>query len=103
MEKITERSVVVSFLNAWLSIFRGFILLLFAGYWVPFSWAGFDVLENWGFEQGGGLRQGNFVGEDANLVLVDMVWDAERRRVAVAGALGDNWAARVYTLSLIHI
>lgn len=100
MEKITERSVVVSFLNAYLSIFRGFILLLFAGYWVPFSWAGFDVLENWGFEQGGGLRQGNFVGEDANLVLVDMAWDAERRRVAVAGALGDNWAARVYTMEV---
>ena len=34
----------------------------------------FDMLDNWGFDQGGedGFRQGNFVGDDADLIVTRM-------------------------------
>jgi len=65
----------------------------------PLSFASFDKAENWGFDQGGGFRQGNFTGKDAGMVVADLVWDGERNHMAVAGALGDQWAARVYKVN----
>ena len=63
---------------------------------LPKVWADFELQQNWGFEQGGGYRQGDFVGEDAGLVLTNMVWDEQNNRLAVGGALGNEWAVRVY-------
>lgn len=60
--------------------------------------ASFDQFENWGFEQGGGLKQGNFVGSDRELVVSEMIWDESRNRLAVTGALADRWAVRVYDM-----
>ena len=60
--------------------------------------ASYNSFENWGFEQGGGFRQGNFAGQDGKLVVLDMALDQESGRLAVAGALGDKWAVRVYEI-----
>jgi hypothetical protein len=60
--------------------------------------ASFDKVENWGFEQGGGFRQGNFVDGDRELVVVDSAWDETSRQLAVVGALGKRWAVRVYQI-----
>ena len=61
----------------------------------------FDMLENWGFDQGGeiGFRQGNFVGDDTELILTKMSLNQGENRLAVAGAHGTNWAVRIYGLS----
>ena len=66
---------------------------------LPKVWADFELQQNWGFEQGGGYRQGDFVGEDAGLVLTNMVWDEQNNRLAVGGALGNEWAVRVYEVA----
>ena len=63
---------------------------------LPKVWADFELQQNWGFEQGGGYRQGDFIGEDGGLVLTNMVWDEQNNRLAVGGALGNEWAVRVY-------
>jgi hypothetical protein len=73
-----------------------FLLLPLVVVLAPRAWGLFDLQENWGFDQGGGYRQGNFVGEDASLVLVDQAWDEQRKLLAVGGAQGDEWAVRVY-------
>ena len=59
------------------------------------------MLENWGFDQGGeiGFRQGNFVGDDTELILTKMSLNQGENRLAVAGAHGTNWAVRIYDLS----
>ena len=58
----------------------------------------FDRVENWGFDQGGGYRMGSFTNEDTQLVLTSMKTSTNREFLAVAGALGDHWAVRVYSL-----
>ena len=75
-----------------------FLLLLWVVILSPRAWALFDLQENWGFDQGGGYRQGNFVDQDASLVLVDQAWDEQRKLLAVGGAQGDDWAVRVYEI-----
>ena len=58
----------------------------------------FDRVENWGFDQGGGYRDGNFLGEDSELVVTCMKINPEGTKFAVGGALGDFWAVRIYSL-----
>ena len=61
----------------------------------------FDMLENWGFDQGGeaGFRQGNFVAEDAELIVTKMSLNEGGNMLAVAGAHETDWAVRIYDLS----
>ena len=58
----------------------------------------FDRVENWGFDQSGGYRDGNFLGEDSELVVTCMKINPEGTKFAVGGALGDFWAVRIYSL-----
>ena len=58
----------------------------------------FDRVENWGFDQGGGYRMGSFTNEDAELVVTSMETSSNKEFLAVAGALGNDWAVRVYSL-----
>ena len=88
------QSLVGAFSYAWVA----WVLFCF-GLWIPSSSAGFQQIGSWGFDQGGGFRQGNFVGEDADLILVDMAWNPEGKQLAVAGELAGNWAVRVYSFS----
>ena len=59
------------------------------------------MLENWGFDQGGedGFRQGNFVGDDADLIVTKMSLSEGGNMLAVAGAHETDWAVRIYDLS----
>ena len=59
----------------------------------------FDRVENWGFDQGGGYRMGSFTNEDAELVVTSMETSLNEEFLAVAGALGNDWAVRVYSLN----
>ena len=76
-------------------MFAALMILCFSGSLLQ---ASFDKVENWGFEQGGGFRQGNFVDGDRELVVVDSAWDETSRQLAVVGALGKRWAVRVYQI-----
>ena len=58
------------------------------------------ISSNWGFEQGGGFRQGNFIGQDKQLSVVTMSFNQSTKQLAVAGAMGDKWAVRVYQLGM---
>ena len=85
-------------LNPTIPVVRMFTALMIFCFSGSLLKASFDKVENWGFEQGGGFRQGNFVDGDKELVVVDSAWDGTRRQLAVVGALGKRWAVRVYKI-----
>ena len=86
-----------------LKYFHGQMLAMAVGVGVLVhsSFAEFDMLSNWGFEQGEGVgfRQGNFVGDDAEIVVTDSSWDASVKKLAVVGARENLGVLRVYDLS----
>ena len=59
----------------------------------------FDKFENWGFQQGGGLRQENFVGDDIKLVITGKAWNQDKQWLALVGSLHGKPAVRAYDLS----
>lgn len=74
------------------------LLLVVTQYSQQQAWGAFDKFENWGFEQGGGLRSGDFIGQDAELVGVCMSINSDATRLAIGGAMHETWAVRVYEL-----
>lgn len=60
----------------------------------------YNFFDNWGFDQGGGFRQGNFTDEDGELVVTNMALNKESGHLAVAGAIGNKWAVRVYEMGV---
>jgi len=66
-----------------------------------YTFASFDEFENWGFDQGGGLRQGNFTGDDSKIVVLDTAWNQSTGQLAIAGTLNERWAVRVYQIGEI--
>ena len=75
-----------------------FLLLLIVS--TSLSHANFDISSNWGFIQGGGFRQGNFTGEDKKIKVVAMALDQSSNQLAVAGAIGEKWAVRIYRMGV---
>ena len=63
------------------------------------SLCAFDRVENWGFDQGGGYRMGSFTDEDADMIVTCMEIIPNKDLLAVAGAFGNDWAVRVYSLN----
>ena len=63
---------------------------------IPSSVHAFDRFENWGFDQGGGYRMGSFTDEDAGLTLTSVAAQMDDNLLAVGGALGNDWAVRIY-------
>ena len=64
----------------------------------PSSVDAFDRFENWGFDQGGGYRMGSFTDEDSGLTLTSVTSQMDDNLLAVGGALGNEWAVRIYFL-----
>ena len=79
-----------------LTFFGGWLVILFC---TSFSTLhAFDRVEKWGFDQGGGYRMGNFIGEDVNLVVTGMELSPGNKTLVIGGALNNQWAVRAYSL-----
>ena len=50
------------------------LIVLCCGLASPKLEASYEKFENWGFEQGGGFRQGNFIGADKGIIVQAFAW-----------------------------
>lgn len=94
MKVLDIRASIISYLQL-----KVFVLIVFCcGLASPRLEASYEKFENWGFEQGGGFRQGNFIGADKGIIVQAFAWDDTRQQIAVVGARGKDWAVRTYKL-----
>ena len=80
LDKKTAVIGYMAYAFRWLLII---LLLVVTQYSQQQAWGAFDKFENWGFDQGGGLRTGDFIGQDAELVGVCMSINSDATLLAV--------------------